>query len=321
MRVLVTGATGFIGSAVVKELLNAGHDVVGLARSEESAKAVLVAGAKVHRGSIEDLESLRSAAASVDGVIHTAFFHAITHSSIQTRMQVILGGSPGGIIQRFTKAAVDTDRRAIETLGSVLSSRPNSSLVAIFATMSLKPGRLGTEEDAVDPNSAGGLRGQTESVMMDLASRGVRASIVRLPPTVHGEGDHGFIPTIIETARKEKFSAIVGDGLNHWPAVHRLDAACLLRLAFEKGLAGSRYHAVAEEGIQFKDIAEIIGRKLDVPVVSKSPKESGSLFSWLTPFVSADNLASSKLTQERLGWKPKRASLFSDLEQGGYFKT
>jgi len=194
-------------------------------------------------------------------------------------------------------------------------------LVAIFATMALTPGRLGTEEDAPDPDAVGGARGLSENVIMKLAAQGVRASAVRLPPTVHGEGDHGFIPQLIKIARKKGFSAYVGDGRNRWGAVHRLDVAHLLRLALEKGSAGARYHGVAEQGIQFRDIAGVIGRHLNVPVVAKSPKEAAALFSWLAPFASADNPVSSQRTQEQLAWQPKQPELMTDLEQANYFKS
>lgn len=319
MKVFVTGATGFIGSAVVQELLGAGHQVAGLARSDASAKALTAAGAKVCRGSIEDLDSLRRGAAEADGAIHTAFYHEITHMSLGTRLGVFLGGSPGGIVSRFLAAAVGADRRAIETLGEALAG-PDRPLVAAFGTLAMKPGQLATEDEAVDPHSAGGPRGGTENTMLALASQGVRTSVIRLPPIVHGDGDRaGFAPRLIGIARKKGVSAYVGNGQNRWPAVHRLDAARLFRLALEKGVAGSRYHAVAEEGVPFRDIAEVIGKRVGVPVVSKPPKEAANLFSWLAPFLPVDNPASSKLTQQRLGWQPVQPGLMADLDEGSYF--
>ncbi len=320
MRVFVTGATGFIGSAIVQELLSAGHEVIGLARSEASAKKLTAAGARVHRGSVEDTECLRRGAAAADGAIHTAFYHEITHMGLGTRFRVMAGGSPSGILSRFLSAAVGTDRRALETLGKALAG-PDRPLVAAFVTMAMKAGQLATEEDAYDPNSVGGPRGTSEDTMQTLASQGVRTSIIRLPPVVHGDGDRaGFAPRLIEIARKKGISAYIGDGSNRWPAVHRLDAARLFRLALEQGSAGARYHAVAEEGVPYREIAEVISQRLKVPVVSKSPAEAAELFSWLAPFLPVDNPASSTLTQERLGWNPVQQGLIADLEQGSYFK-
>ena len=321
MKVFVTGATGFIGSAIVKELIGAGHQVVGLARSEASAKSLSAMGATAHQGTIEDLDSLRSGAAAADGVIHTAFFHEITHMGLGTRLRVILGGGPGGIASRYMAAAVGTDRRAIETMGKALAGT-DRPLVAAFGTMSMQAGRLATEEDAVDPNSVGGARGETEQAMRALAATGVRTSIVRLPPLVHGEGDRGGLgPRLFQIAQKKRVSAYVGDGRNRWAGVHRLDAAHLFRLALEKGQAGAAYHAVADEGVPFKEIAEVIGRRLNVPLVSKSPSEVAAHFSWFASFVGADNPASSQLTQKRLGWHPTQIALMPDLERPNYFEA
>lgn len=319
MRIFVTGATGFIGSAVVQELIKAGHKVIGLARSDAAVNSLIAAGAQVHRGNIQDLESLRNGAAAADGVIHTAFYHEITHMALSTRLRVMLGGGPSGIGSRFMAAAVETDRRAIETLGKALAG-PDRPLIAAFATMGLKAGRLATEDDAYDPHSAGGSRSASEEAMLALASQGFRASVIRLPPVVHGVGDRaGFAPRLMQIARKKGASGYIGDGSNRWPAVHRLDAARLFRLALEKGDAGARYHGVAEESIPFRDIAEVIGKRVNVPVVSKTPEEAPKQFSFLAPFVSADNPTSSKLTQERLGWSPTQLGLISDLDQPGYF--
>ncbi len=321
MRVFVTGATGFIGSAIVQELRGAGHQVVGLARSDAGARSLIAAGAQVHRGALEDLESLRRGAAASDAVIHTAFFHAFSHASLSTRLRVMFGGSPAGIVSRFVAAAVGADRRAIETMGKALAG-PDRPLVAAFGTMAMKAGRLASEDDAHDPSSVGGPRGESEEAILALASLGVRASVVRLPPVVHGDGDRaGLVPRLIGIARRKGFSSHVGDGRNRWPAVHRLDAAHLFRLALEKGEAGARYHAVAEEGVPFRDIAGVIGRRLNVPVASKSPKEAAGLFSWLAPFLAADNPVSSQRTRELLGWQPKQPGLMPDLDRTCYFET
>jgi nucleoside-diphosphate-sugar epimerase len=320
MRVFVTGATGFIGSAIVQELLSAGHEVTGLARSDASAAKLTAAGARVHRGSVEDLESLKRGAAAADGAIHTAFYHEVTHMNLATRLRVIAGGSPSGIMARFLSAAVGTDRCALETLGQALSG-PDRPLVAAFGTMAMQAGRLATEEDAYDSQSVGGPRGTSENTMQALAAQGVRTSVIRLPPVVHGDGDRtGFVPRLIQIARKKGISAYMSDGSNRWPAVHRLDAAHLFRLALEQGRAGAKYHAVAEEGVPFREIAEVIGQRLKVPVASKSAEEAAKLFSWLALFLPVDNPVFSALTQERLGWNPVQSGLIADMEQGSYFK-
>jgi nucleoside-diphosphate-sugar epimerase len=212
------------------------------------------------------------------------------------------------------------DRRALETIGQSLSGA-DRPLVATFGTLSMKPGQLATEDQTYDPNFIGAPRGKTEDTLRELALRGIRTSAIRLPPIVHGAGDRGFAPQLIQIARKKKESAYVGDGLNRWPSVHRLDAARLFRLALENGSAGGTYHGVAEEGIPFRDIAGLIGRRLNVPVVSKSAAEVAKQFGFLAPFVPRDNPTSSKLTQERLGWLPTQPGLLADLDQADYFKA
>src|SRR6202142_575465 len=248
MRVFVTGATGFIGTAVVRELIDAGHQVLGLARSDASAKALIAAGADVHRGSLEDLESLRSGAAAADGAIHTAFIHDF------------LNYGP----------AADADRPAIETLGSALAGSDRPLIVTSGTLLAQRQGPLATEEDTHNPN----FPRKSEDSALALASRGVRVSTLRLPPSVHGEGDHGFVPRLISIAREKGVSAYVGDGHSRWPAVHRLDAAHLYRLVLEKGTAAAKYHGVADEGLPTREIAEVIGRQLNLPVVSKSREEA-----------------------------------------------
>lgn len=312
MRVFVTGATGFIGSAVIKELIDAGHQVVGLARSQKSATVLTAMGARAHVGSIEDLECLRHGAAGANAAIHLAFFHQITHMRLSTRLGVMFGGIPSGIVLRFTKAAVDAESRAIETLGEELTG-PDRALVAVLPTMALRPGRLATEEDAPDPGALGGGRAPSERAALALASKGVRSSVVRLAPVVHDREKWGLGTMLADIAKKKGVVPYVGEGLNRWSGVHRLDAARLFRLALERGAAGVRYHAVAEEGVPVREIAEAIGRRLNVSVVSKSSQEVAKLFGWLAPFIGADNPVSSKLTRERLGWRPTQPGLISDI--------
>jgi len=295
MRVFLTGATGFIGSAIVQELIGAGHQVLGLARSDASEKSLLAAGAKAHRGDLEDPDSLRTGAAASDGVIHTAFIHDFS---------------------KF-KANCEIDRRAIDVLGAALagSDRP---LIVTSGTGLLAQGRLATEENM--PGSSIPRVASEESAAA-VAARGVRVSIVRLPPTVHGDGDHGFVPMLINIARDKGISAYVGNGLNRWAAVHRLDAAHLFRLALEKAPARSIFHGVAEEGVPFRDIAQVIGKHLNIPVVTKSPQEAADHFGWFAHFAAMDNPASSARTQQQLGWRPKHPPLIPDLDREQYFKT
>jgi nucleoside-diphosphate-sugar epimerase len=297
MRVFVTGATGFIGSAVVRELLDAGHDVVGLARSDAGAEAVETAGATVERGSLEDIDGLHRAAAASDGVIHTAYIHDFSQMENSAR----------------------TDRRAVETLGAALegSGRP---LVITTGTALIRPGHVVTEDDRPGPGSAPHSRLGTEHVAMDLAARGVRSSIVRPGASVHGEGDHGFVPVLIDIARAKGVSGYIGDGANRWPAVHRLDAARLYRLALEKAPAGSVFHAVGDEGVATREIAEVIGRHLGLPTVSVAPEDAAEHFGWIGAFYAVDAPASSALTQERLGWAPVNIGLIDDLDAGHYFQ-
>jgi nucleoside-diphosphate-sugar epimerase len=296
MRIFVTGATGFIGSALVRELLGAGHEVLGLARSDSAAAALSAAGAEAHRGRLDDLDSLRRGASASDGVIHAGFVHDFSNYP----------------------AACETDRRAVEAIGEALAGtgRP---LVVTSGTALLPPGRLGTEDDGPKPATAGPTRAASEEATLALAGRGVRAMVLRLPPTVHGDGDRGFVPALIQIARDEGVSAYIGEGANRWPAVHRLDAVRLYRAALEKGAAGARYHGVAEEGVPVREIARVIGRHLGLPVVAVSPEKAGAHFGWLAHILAIDNPTSSALTRERLSWHPDQVPLIPDLDQGHYF--
>jgi nucleoside-diphosphate-sugar epimerase len=319
MRVFVTGATGFIGFAIVNELLSAGHQVTGLARSAASGKKLTDAGARVVVGSIEDSDCLRRAAAAADGAIHTAFYHKLSHIGLGKRLGLFLGGAPGGIVQRFMTAAVDTDRRALETIGRSLAGT-DRPLVAAFATMAMKEGQLASEDQPFDPDFFAAPRAETEHLLQRLAADGVRTSAIRLPPSVHGKGDQGFVPMLIDMARKKNASRYVGDGSNRWPSVHRLDAARLFRLALESGKKGGTYHGVAEEGIAFRQIAELIGQRLNLPAVGTSPAQAKKSFGFLSEFVAKDNPTSSALTQARLGWHPTQPGLLADLAQADYLK-
>jgi nucleoside-diphosphate-sugar epimerase len=301
MRVFVTGATGYIGSAIVRELIGAGHEVLGLARSDAAAAVLSAIDVEVHRGDLEDLDSLRAGAAATDGVVHTANKHISETTDPAARAQV--------------------ERSAVEAIGAALEGT-DKPFVFTSGTLGLTPGRLSTEADTGDLQGMGALRLPTELAVIAMGMRGVRSSAVRLAPLVHGEGDlKGFIPTLIGIARAKGVSAYVGDGTNRWPAVHRLDAARLFRLAVEAAPAGSRLHATDEEGVQFRDIAEAIGRLLKLPAVSIAPDDAGDHFAFLGRLVAIDNPASSALTRDRLGWRPVQPALILDIEQGHYFTT
>ena len=295
MRVFVTGATGFVGSAVVKELIGAGHKVLGLARSEANAAALTAAGAEIHLGDLDDLESLREGAAAADGVIHAGFIHDWANIA----------------------KSCETDRIAIETLGAALAGS-DRLLIITSGTALLSPGHLATE-DIVPVYTPGSFpRVLSEVAAHRMMQEGAKVAIMRLPPSVHGDGDHGFVPILIGVARQKGVAAYVGEGLNLWPAVHRLDAAVLYRLVLEQALTG-RFHAAAEQGVPFKEIAGAIGRGLQLPVVSKRPEEAAEHFGWFAHFAAIDAPASSAETRERTGWAPERVELIADLDYGKYF--
>jgi nucleoside-diphosphate-sugar epimerase len=305
MRVFVTGASGWIGSAVVPELTRAGHQVVGLARTDVAAAALSAAGAEVLRGTIDDFDSLRRAAAASDGVIHLAFKHDVAFS--------------GGF-----QDAANADRLAVETFGEALAGSDRPFVIA-SGVLGLAPGRVATERDGrisaseTVHRSGPEMRQGTAQLTLSLAARQVRSSVVRLSPTVHGTGDNGFMAALVGIARAKGVSGYIGDGSNRWPAVHRLDAAHLFRLALERAPAGSVLHGVADEGVPIRTIAEVIGRHFDLPAVAISPEAAREHFTWLAGFLAIDSPASSALTRELLGWQPTHPGLIDDLNLGHYF--
>jgi nucleoside-diphosphate-sugar epimerase len=305
MRIFVTGASGWIGSAVVPELLQAGHQVTGLARSDASAAALAQAGADVERGTIDDLDVLAKAADAADGVIHLAFKHDLAFT----------GDFEG---------AASADRAAIDTFGDALAGSGKPFVIA-SGTLMVAPGQVATERDGLEPGAAAAhgagpsMRAENGLRTLALADRGVRSGVLRLPPTVHGDGDNGFMAALVGMAREHGDAAYIDDGANHWPAVHRSDAARLFRLAVEKAPARSVLHAVADEGVPIRAIAEVFGKHLDVPVVSVTPEEAPARFSWLAGFIGADAPASSAITRELLDWHPTGPTLLEDLDQGHYF--
>ncbi len=297
MRVFITGASGHIGSAVVPELLAAGHQIVGLARSDAAAAALSARGAAVWRGDLDDLEGLRRAAADADGVIHLAFKHEVAFSG------------------NF-EAAIAAELRAVEAMAASLEGKPFVTTSGTLTLAHTVEGRLGTEEDP-----GAGPRVASEEVAVTLGKRGVRASAVRLSPTVHSSLDHhGFIPMLVGMAKKNGFAAYVGDGANRWPAVHTLDAARLYRLALEAAPAGAKLHGVADEGVPFRSIAEAIGRGLGLPARSVASAEAPKYLSFLAMFAQLDNPTSSARTRELLGWQPTHPGLLADLGERHYFE-
>lgn len=296
MRVFVTGATGFIGAAIVNDLVAAGHEVLGLARSEASAERLQRLGVAVHRGELSETDRLAAGARGCDGVIHTAFIHDFSQYA----------------------SAAETDRRAVAALIGALegSGKP---FVSTSGSLVLEPGRLGTEDAAPMIDNPLGDRAAAEDMVVAAAARGVRTIAVRLPPTVHGAGDHGFVPALIGIARSKGVSAYVADGTNRWPAVHRLDAARLFRLALEMAAGGTRLHGVAEAGVAYRAIAEVIGAGLGVPLRALTKAQAQEHFGWMANVVAIDNPMSSALTRSALGWNPQQPDLLTDVRESGYF--
>ena len=286
MRVFVTGATGFIGSAIVQDLLAAGHQVLGLARNDASADALADLGVPAHRGDLTDTDSLVAGVRACDGVIHTAFIHDFTQFA----------------------ANIETDRRSVAAMASALEGTGKPMVIASGTLMVAHASPATEHVPPLDPNA-----GRAASETIVLTAPGVRGSVVRLTPTVHGAGDHGFVPRMIELARAKGAAAYVGEGTNRWPAVHRLDAARLFRLGLEKAPPGSRLHAVAEEGIPSRRIAEAIGTGLGVPTRSVTPEEAPAYLDFLAGFFAMDNLTTSAITRETLGWRPEGPELLADM--------
>jgi nucleoside-diphosphate-sugar epimerase len=295
MRVFVTGASGWIGSAVVPELLSNGHEVLGLARSDAAAAAIVAAGAEAYRGSLDEPQGLRNGAASCDGVVHLGYNHDFSH----------------------IEEAAKTDRSVVEAFGSVLKNSDRPFVVA-GGVLGLSPGRVATENDVTDPSVH--PRMANVQYVLALADEGVRSSCVRFSPTVHGDGDHGFVATLVAIAREKGASGYIDGGANCWPAVHRFDAARLVRLTLESAPAGSSVHAVAEPGIPTKAIAEAIGAGLGLPVISVPSAQAGDHFGWMGRFFGADATASNTITRELLGWEPTHQGLLQDLHDGYYFR-
>jgi nucleoside-diphosphate-sugar epimerase len=298
MRVFLTGANGFVGSAIVKELVGAGHKVLGMVRSDEAAKQVAAAGAEVQKGTLEDLEGLKQRAAACDGVIHTAFIHDF----------------------KDFVASSKVDREAVVAMGSVLKGS-NKPFIITSGTAGIAMGRVATESDRGDLDKPASPRLATEHVHLALAKHGVCAQVMRLPPSVHGDGDHGFVPLIVKAAREHKVSPYIGDGANRWSAVHRLDAALAYRLALEQGEPGSVWHAIGDQAVTTKHIATVIGTQLNVPVTSITAEAAPAHFGFLAMFFAWDMQSSAAITKQKLGWAPTHVGLIEDLENGTYFTT
>jgi nucleoside-diphosphate-sugar epimerase len=317
MRVFVTGATGWVGSAVVKELLSSGHQVTGLTRTSEGAQKLQKLGAKALVGVLGQHALLREAAADSDGVIHTAFIHGLSHMDLTTRLRLFAGALNGGIISSFMRVLVKTELGGIQALGSGLKGS-NRPFVVTSGVLFLPSGKISTEEDNHLKDAPS--RSFSEIAAFELIPHGVRAMAIRLAPTVHGLGDHGFIPQIINAARKKGASVYIGNGSNRWPAVHRSDAARLFRLALEKGEAGAKYHGVDETGIPFRDIASKIATKLQIPTSSYPTAKTAKHLGILANFVGLDNPSSSEWTRQALGWAPEETGLLADMD-AQYFKA